>query len=60
MSEEQKTPDVYKTSKTTWYLIAFMVVILIIIIYMMTRKKKEGDGVTAESGIPAGPPAVKV
>lgn len=45
MNEEQnQTPNVYKTSKTTWFLIGFMVLILIIIIYMMTRKKKAEDG----------------
>lgn len=42
---QQQTPaNVYKTSKTTWFLIAFMAIILIIIIFMMMRKKKDGDG----------------
>jgi preprotein translocase subunit SecG len=40
--QKQDTPNVYKTSKTTWFLIAFMAVILIIIIFMMMRKKKDG------------------
>jgi len=47
--QKQETPNVYKTSKTTWFLIGFMVVILIIIIFMMMRKKKGADGI-AETG----------
>lgn len=44
MNEQtQQTPaNVYKTSKTTWFLIAFMAIILIIIVFMMMRKKKDG------------------
>lgn len=49
--QQQQAPNVYKTSKTTWFLIGLMVVILGIIIWMMTRKKKEGaEGATAEAG----------
>lgn len=46
MNEQtQQTPaNVYKTSKTTWFLIAFMAIILIIIVFMMMRKKKDGEG----------------
>lgn len=48
---QQQAPNVYKTSKTTWFLIAFMAIILIIIIFMMMRKKKDGtEGGVAEAG----------
>jgi preprotein translocase subunit SecG len=59
---QQQTPNVYKTSKTTWILIGFMVVILGVIIFMMTRKKKAADG-SAVGGAEAGAsvaPAVAV
>lgn len=59
MNEEnqQQTPNVYKTSKTTWFLIAFMAIILIIIIVMMMRKKKDGvEGGIAEAGAPVAAP----
>jgi|688.fasta_scaffold2181835_2 hypothetical protein len=46
---EQKA-DVYKTSKTTWFLIGFMVLILGVIIFMMMRKKD--NGLEAGGGIP--------
>ena len=39
---QQAPANVYKTSKTTWFLIAFMAIILIIIVFMMMRKKKDG------------------
>ncbi len=41
---QQAPANVYKTSKTTWFLIAFMAIILIIIVFMMMRKKKDGEG----------------
>ena len=56
--QKQETPNVYKTSKTTWFLIAFMVVILIIIIFMMMRKKKDGAEGTAQAGSSIAAPVV--
>ena len=50
-NDQQQVPNVYKTSKTTWFLIGLMVVILGIIIWMITRKKKDGEGM-AEAGAP--------
>ncbi len=54
--QEQQTqvPNVYKTSKTTWFLIGFMALILIIIVFMMMRKKKDG-GVPGAEGIASAP-----
>lgn len=55
MNEQtQQTPaNVYKTSKTTWFLIAFMAIILIIIVFMMMRKKKDGEGSELAEGAAA-------
>ncbi len=47
--QKEEVSNVYKTSKTTWFLIAFMAIILIIIVFMMTRKKKDGEGGISES-----------
>jgi uncharacterized membrane protein len=55
--ENQKTPNVYKTSKTTWILIGFMVVILGVIIFMMTRKKKAEVGADFGGGEASAPVA---
>jgi preprotein translocase subunit SecG len=52
-SKEQQVPNVYKTSKTTWFLIGFMILILIIIVFMMMRKKKD-DGTSTEQGTTGG------
>ena len=53
-NQEKETANVYKTSKTTWYLIGFGVVIAAVVIFMMMRKKKDGAGV-AEMGAPIAP-----
>lgn len=53
-NQEKETANVYKTSKTTWYLIGFVVVIAAVVIFMMMRKKKDGAGV-AEMGAPVAP-----
>lgn len=55
--QQQQTPNVYKTSKTTWILIGFMVVILGVIIFMMTRKKKAEDGSGVGGGEASAPVA---
>ncbi len=55
--QQQQTPNVYKTSKTTWILIGFMVVILGVIIFMMTRKKKAEDGSAVGGGEASAPVA---
>jgi hypothetical protein len=43
---EQQKADVYKTSKTTWFLIGFMVLILAVIVFMMMRKKGDSPETT--------------
>jgi|688.fasta_scaffold236042_5 hypothetical protein len=55
--KNEQTPNVYKTSKTTWLLLGFLVVIAGIVIFMMMRKNKEGAGAMAEmgAGIPTMP-----
>ena len=47
---EQQKADVYKTSKTTWFLIGFMVIILAVIIFMVMRKNKDASVET--TGLP--------
>lgn len=37
--QTEQTANVYKTSKTTWFLVGLMVVILGIIVWMMMKKK---------------------
>jgi hypothetical protein len=54
-NQEKETANVYKTSKTTWYLIGFVVVIAAVVIFMMMRKKKDGAGGVAEMGAPIAP-----
>lgn len=54
-NQQQQTPNVYKTSKTTWFLVGLMVIILGIIVWMMMRKKKDG---TAEAGMPPAAPVM--
>lgn len=53
MSEQNKTQEsplknVYKTSKSTWFIFGLLAVIAIVIVVMMMRKKK-GD--VAEAGM---------
>lgn len=48
-NDKQQTANVYKTSKTTWFLLGFLAVIAIIVIFMMMRKKKAGDGASMEA-----------
>lgn len=55
--KNEQTPNVYKTSKTTWLLLGFLVVIAGVVIFMMMRKNKDGVSAVAEAGaaIPAMP-----
>ena len=39
--KNEQTPNVYKTSKTTWLLLGFLVVIAGVVIFMMMKKNKE-------------------
>jgi hypothetical protein len=57
-NQKEQVPNVYKTSKTTWFLIGFMALILIIIIFMMMRKKKDGATGIAEVGASISSPGV--
>lgn len=48
--KNEQTPNVYKTSKTTWLLLGFLVVIAGVVIFMMMKKNKEGASAVAEMG----------
>lgn len=48
--KNEQTPNVYKTSKTTWLLLGFLVVIAAVVIFMMMRKNKAGANAIAEAG----------
>ena len=42
--QKQEKLNVYKTSSTTWFLIALMVIILIVIAVMMMKNRKGSEG----------------
>ena len=48
--KNEQTPNVYKTSKTTWLLLGFLVVIAGVVIFMMMKKNQEGANAVAEMG----------
>lgn len=55
MSEQENTQDiktknVYKTSKSTWLIFGLLAIIAIVIVVMMMRKKK-GEGDIAGAGM---------
>ena len=47
-TQDIKTKNVYKTSKSTWLIFGLLAVIAIVIVVMMMRKKK---GAVAEMGM---------
>jgi hypothetical protein len=53
--QQEGTANVYKTSKTTWFLLGFLGVIAAVVIFMIMRKKKDGAGGVAEMGAPVAP-----
>ncbi len=52
MESKNQQLSVYKTSKTTWFILGFLAIIAIIIVMMMMKKGKPADGAanTAEGG----------